>query len=174
MTENNNSHRYERVALVIAISSLVVVSGLFLAQYVPTATSSTPTANLRTSIQNLVPPASSNGTASGTTSASASEDYIVNGSVPIYAVNASPSDLTTFSPSTITLVIGVNNTVAFVNSGKVQVAIISKSWPTDATGFKGPPVLSNGAYVLTFDTPGVYTYTDYLHAADTGTIIVTA
>ena len=174
MAENSGSHRFERLGLIIAVSSLIIVSGLFLELYVPTATSSTPTVNLGTSIQNLTSPAGANGTSFGTTSTTASQDYNKNGSVPIYVLNASPSYTTSFTPTSITLVIGVNNTVAFVNSGDVPVAIISESWPTNASGFKGPPLASNEAYVLTLNTPGIYTYTDYLHGAATGTIIVAA
>ena len=98
----------------------------------------------------------------------------MKGSVPISIVNAYQGDNTTFSPNSVKLVIGVNNTVTFVNSGKETVGVVSESWPTSGRGFQGPMLFSCGTYVVTLTAPGIYTYTDYLHEASLGTIVVTA
>ncbi len=173
MSGVSRSKSYERIAVIVAVASLLIIASLFLALYVPTATSTAPSTNFGTTLQNAAAPGGQNGTDGLTTSVNTSQYANITGSVPIYVYNAQGA-LTSFTPDSVKLVIGVNNTVAFVNSGKDAVVVESESWPTNATAFESPLLLPGGAYVLTFSTPGVYTCVDYFHGSSTGKIIVIA
>ena len=62
-----------------------------------------------------------------------------------------------FEPISITIVIGVNNTIVFVNHDDQEHILESTAWPTDGQPFQfySLPGSSNS---VTFTTPGEYTY----------------
>jgi plastocyanin len=62
-----------------------------------------------------------------------------------------------FEPINITIVIGVNNTIVFVNHDDQEHILESTAWPTDGQPFQfySLPGSSNS---VTFTTPGKYTY----------------
>jgi plastocyanin len=87
-----------------------------------------------------------------------------------------------FSPDSITLVIGVNNTVTWTNDDSVDHTVTSLSVPVGATAFDSGE-LSPGAgmpwqspagedFTQTFTVPGTYQYHCTQHSWMTGTIIV--
>lgn len=72
-----------------------------------------------------------------------------------------------FSPATITLVIGVNNTVTWTNMDSVIHTVTADG------GTFGSNDLSNGqTFTFTFTTPGSYGYHCSIHTYMKGTVIV--
>jgi hypothetical protein len=96
--------------------------------------------------------------------------------VPIDIASATgPDTVDSFTPPNVRLVIGVNNTVSFVNSGKGFVAVDSIYWPANGTGFSTPILSSGGNWSITLTSPGLYNYTEYIHPTGTfGSILVLA
>lgn len=77
-----------------------------------------------------------------------------------------------FQPPTLTVVIGVNNTVVWVNvdpfSGEATTASV-----VSTTGVFNSGTLAPGAeYWFTFTTPGTYAYYNAYYPAETGVVIV--
>jgi plastocyanin len=62
-----------------------------------------------------------------------------------------------FEPINVTIVIGVNNTIVFINHDDQEHILESTAWPTDGQPFQfySLPGSSNS---VTFTTPGEYTY----------------
>ncbi len=89
-----------------------------------------------------------------------------------------------YSPDSITVVIGVNNTVSWTNDDSVDHSVTSVSVPVGATAFDSG-LLSPGAgmpwqtpkgenFTQTFTVPGTYEYHCTQHAWMTGTVVVKA
>ncbi len=82
-----------------------------------------------------------------------------------------------FQPSTITVVIGVNNTVVWTNSDSVPHTVVTLSGPAP---FNSPAAISSPASIsagstfsFTFGTPGTYSYYCTIHPGwMKGTVIV--
>jgi plastocyanin len=89
-----------------------------------------------------------------------------------------------FSPDSITVVIGVNNSVTWTNDDSVDHTVTSLSVPAGATAFDSGK-LSPGSgmpwqtpkgesFTQTFTVPGTYQYHCSLHAWMAGTVVVKA
>jgi len=98
--------------------------------------------------------------------------------VNVTTVNGAASSPPGFTPDTVTVVIGVNNTVFWTNADNtgtphtVTPTSNYASWPTTS----GSPILSQGqTYQWTFTVPGTYDYYCTLHpTVMKGTVIVLA
>jgi plastocyanin len=80
----------------------------------------------------------------------------------------------TYSPDTATVIIGINNTVQWINQADVGNTIVSDI-PTmqDGKPFDSDGVIKPGqSYVLTFTEPGTFTYHTEPHPWMKGTVIV--
>ena len=74
-----------------------------------------------------------------------------------------------FSPNTITVVIGVNNTVLWTNNDVAPHTVTAND------GSFGSDYLAQGAtFIWTFTSPGIYEYHCVIHPWMTGTVIVKA
>jgi plastocyanin len=81
----------------------------------------------------------------------------------------SPNGAPGYSPDTITLVIGVNATVTWVNNDSAHHTVTSVSGNGSiSSGDMGPGAM----YTFTFTTPGTYQYYCVYHSWMTGTITV--
>ena len=99
-----------------------------------------------------------------TTSTSSSHSGPVVSIQPGSALNTTK---TYYSPSTITVVIGVNNTVTWINNDNAPHTVTATSGSFDSGN------LNQGqSWTHTFTTPGTYTYRCTYHPWMTGTIIV--
>ena len=98
-------------------------------------------------------------TTSGSAAANGPRISIEQGS----AVN---STSTYYSPSTVTVVIGVNNTVTWTNNDNAPHTV------TDKGVFDSGNLNPGQSWSHTFSTPGTYTYTCTYHPWMTGTVIV--
>ena len=79
-----------------------------------------------------------------------------------------------FQPSTITVVIGVNNTVVWTNQDTISHTVLNTTAPI---GFgSGTSLIANGqSFRFTFTTPGTYNYFCNIHPTYMkGTVIVKA
>jgi plastocyanin len=89
---------------------------------------------------------------------------------------------TGFSPDSLTVVVGVNNTITWTNDDTVAHTVTSLSVPVGATAFdsgqlapgKGMPWQTPAGenFTQTFTVPGTYQYHCTQHAWMTGTVIV--
>jgi len=92
-----------------------------------------------------------------------------SGVVTISIINGAfnPSSSVHFSPATVTLVIGVNNTVTWINNDYTIHTVTSDS------GIFGSGLLNNGnSWTYTFTKAGTYGYHCAIHPFMTGEIIV--
>jgi len=74
-----------------------------------------------------------------------------------------------FSPLQVTLVIGVNNTVTWVNDDNAAHTVTAKDG-----SFGSGNIGSGASYTHTFTTPGTYTYYCAYHSWMVGTVVVKA
>jgi len=72
-----------------------------------------------------------------------------------------------YRPDPVTLVIGFNNTVVWVNEDSAPHTAHS-----DIPGFDTGIVQPGGSFKLTFRSPGIWTYHCHLHPWRTGKVIV--
>jgi plastocyanin len=84
---------------------------------------------------------------------------------------ASQSAAPGYSPDTITLVIGVNNTVTWTNNDTVHHTVTSVSGNGSISSGDMAPAAT---YSYTFTTPGTYQYFCVYHSWMTGVVIVKA
>jgi plastocyanin len=102
-------------------------------------------------------------------SLSSSSAKVATTVVQISIVNGAynPSSSTHFSPQSVTLVIGMNNTVTWTNNDYTIHTV------TSDTGAFDSGLLNNGnSWTYTFTTPGTYTYHCAIHPFMKGTIVV--
>ena len=78
-----------------------------------------------------------------------------------------------YSPDTVTVVIGVNNTVTWTNNDAAAHTVTSTSTPA-GTCLDSGNMGSGAAYSYTFTVPGTYKYDCKYHSWMTGTIVVEA
>jgi plastocyanin len=92
-----------------------------------------------------------------------------------------PAGAPGYNPDTITVVIGVNNTVMWTNNDTVagkgtshtvtpKTQPTGGNWPSTGSG----NMLVNASYSFTFTMPGTYTYYCAYHSWMTGTVVVVA
>ena len=95
-------------------------------------------------------------------------------SVQVFAPAGVGSNMTlNFVPSTIRLVIGVNNTVVWVNHDSTQHDIQSTSVPSGASSFDSGTLNPATSFSVTLTVPGTYHYHCEFHPAwMQGTIVV--
>ncbi len=80
-----------------------------------------------------------------------------------------------FNPSTITVVVGVNNTIKWVNQDSTAHTVTSTSVPGGANSFDSGTINPGLTYALTLTVPGTYQYHCTIHPAwMIATIIVKA
>ncbi|MBO0888654.1 cupredoxin domain-containing protein [Candidatus Bathyarchaeota archaeon] len=79
-----------------------------------------------------------------------------------------------FLPANITVVIGVNNTVTWVNSDTALHTVTSQTVPAGAGSFNSGNMNAGAKFTHTFTVPGTYTYTCIFHTWMNGTVIVEA
>lgn len=80
-----------------------------------------------------------------------------------------------FSPASITVVIGVNNTIVWTNNDNITHTVTSTSVPAGATSFDSGNMAAGKTFKTTLTAPGTYQYHCTLHPSwMKGTIIVIA
>jgi plastocyanin len=93
--------------------------------------------------------------------------------VSIYSGSANSADPPGYTPDSITLVVGVNNTVIWTNNDSVHHTVTSTSAPTGGD-FNSGNMQPGATCTHTFTVPGTYKYDCVYHSWMTGTIIVKA
>lgn len=93
--------------------------------------------------------------------------------VSIYSGSANSANPPGYTPDSITLVVGVNNTVIWTNNDSVHHAVTSTSAPTGGD-FNSGNMQPGVTCTHTFTVPGTYQYDCVYHSWMTGTIIVKA
>lgn len=76
------------------------------------------------------------------------------------------SSVTGFNPSTITVVIGLNNSVTFENLDTVSQTIVGPN------NLNSGPLAPGASYTYTFTTVGTYTYSSPTYSWEKGTVNV--
>lgn len=79
-----------------------------------------------------------------------------------------------YQPAKIVVVIGVNNTVVWVNDDNVAHTVTARSVPNGAQNFDSGNMPPGQTFEYTFTVPGNYTYYCVYHPWMVGTVIVLA
>jgi plastocyanin len=77
-----------------------------------------------------------------------------------------------YSPSTVTLVVGVNNTVTWTNDDATIHTVTSFSVPAGARSFNSGTLAPGATFTFVFTVPGTYRYGCEIHPWMQGTVIV--
>ncbi len=178
-------HReHSRLAIAMVVAAIVISASILVSYGSHSTVTSTSTAT-STTTSTVTDTLSQTSTVSQTTTATTTVTSTVTASLsgpPLLEANqvvlidvaspAAPGDWGSISPSNVRLVVGVNNTVLFVNSGKNNVAVASIIWPTNSSGFSTPILTSSENYSISLSTPGLYNYTDYIHPTGVSGLIL--
>jgi plastocyanin len=101
--------------------------------------------------------------------------------VTVYMPSGSASNqFVTFSPATVTVVLGINNTVEWYNLDRATHAVVFTQVPAGSnftaaslSSSTSPGIMYDTYYgPILFPSPGTYKYYDPLHQWMTGTIVV--
>ncbi len=80
-----------------------------------------------------------------------------------------------FSPTTLKVIVGVNNTITWTNRDLVQHTVTSTSVPAGANTFDSGTFSNGGQFSVTLAVPGTYQYHCTIHPGwMQGTIVVVA
>jgi len=79
-----------------------------------------------------------------------------------------------FQPANIKVVIGLNNTVSWINDDTAPHTVTSKTVPSGAASFDSGNMNAGAVYTHTFTQTGTYTYYCQYHSWMQGTVIVEA
>jgi len=111
---------------------------------------------------------SSVGTISSTSSAIPTTRFAVS------ILNGASADQSApgFGPDTVTVVVGVNNTIVWTNNDVAAHTVTSTTIPSGAKAFNSALMAPNAVYWQTLTVPGTYHYICSLHGWMKGTIIV--
>jgi plastocyanin len=93
--------------------------------------------------------------------------------VSIYSGSANSADPPGYTPDSITLVVGVNNTVTWTNNDSVHHTVTSTSAPTGGA-FNSGNMQPGAVCTHTFTVAGTYQYDCAYHSWMVGTIVVKA
>jgi plastocyanin len=161
------------VGALVVIVLILVVAGVI---YAGTRGGPTPATSSTTSL--ALPGSLSSSTVHNETATSSSASLFgiaeaSGASVHMTAgAGAGPSGVPGYAPDTITVVIGVNNTVTWTNGDTVSHTVASRSVPSGASSFTSPIIAPGGTYSETFTVAGTYAYYCTLHSWMTGTVVV--
>jgi len=145
-------------------SSRTFLVGLFIAALCAAASSSA--AIPLASSQSVTCPSSACVSVSIPSGASSSPSGYTQGQTTTYG----------FSPDTVTVVIGVNNTVQWTNDDSSAHTVTSNSGSPASfdSGESGPLTTPGGTFQFTFTVPGTYHYHCSFHSWMQGTVVVLA
>ncbi|MGH2639033.1 MAG: cupredoxin domain-containing protein, partial [Rhabdochlamydiaceae bacterium] len=110
----------------------------------------------------------SSSSSSSTTTSSASKTNTSNPQVSIEAGSAANTTSIYYSPPTIVLVVGVNNTVTWVNNDSAPHTVTADN----NNAFDSGNLNAGQSWTHTFTTPGTFTYHCSYHLWMKGTVIV--
>ncbi len=116
----------------------------------------------------------SSSTSSTTASAASSSSTIPANALPISILKGASADEASpgFGPDTVTVVVGVNNTLVWTNNDVAAHTVTSTSVPSGAKAFNSGLMAPNAVFTQTLTVPGTYNYVCSLHNWMKGTIIV--
>ncbi len=133
-----------------------------------TSTKSSSTSSATMSSSSASSTSSTMSTTSSSTSSGASV-AVVNVAIP---PGASTQGNLAFSPDTITVVIGVNNTVMWTNDDSTTHTVTSMSVPAGAQSFGSNGLNPQNTFTWTFTVAGTYQYYCEIHPWMQGTVVV--
>ncbi|SRR5579875_31819 len=113
----------------------------------------------------------------GTISPSAPTGQTSTSSLPPHSVEVTmqgDGNGQNYHPALIVVVIGVNNTVVWVNNDNTAHTVTARSVPNGATMFNSGNIAIGQTYEYTFTVPGNYTYYCEYHPWMVGKVVVLA
>jgi plastocyanin len=142
------------------------------ASSVSTETSTTTATSTSTFTTSLTTTTTASGTGS-TTKTTTTTTTITNSGPFVVILPGSGANKSSkgFYPSSITIVLGVNNTVTWINEDTVPHTVSSLS---STEPFNSGNLAPGQTYSFTFTIAGTYSYTDIDHPWETGTVTVKA
>jgi plastocyanin len=167
MPQSGSGSKTRVVAVVVVIIVLAAVAGAYYLISTGGSSSSSSSISTGSSSSSSSSIFSSSSSSIFSSSSSSIETVVVN--VPL---GTGSNTSLNFTPSNITVVIGVNNTVEWMNQDNVAHTVSSTSVPPGASTFNDP--LSTGGNVtITFTVAGTYQYQCNIHPTYMkGTVIV--
>lgn len=153
------------------LTALVVIFGMAVVAYVTVAlTGSGQFSTEQSGVTNTqrgttTSLAQGNQTTSGQQGGASSPETVVV-SMP---AGSGEQDEVSYLPNQVTVVIGVNNTVTWVNNDSAPHTVTAKGG-----SFSSGNIGSGGSYTYTFTTPGTYSYFCIYHSWMIGTVVVAA
>ncbi len=154
------------------LAALVVVSGMVAVVYVTVAWSNSQQFPTR---QPEVPGSTTTGSAANETSLVVANEttsgQVASPETTFVSIQLGSGDSVSFSysPDQVTVVVGVNNTVTWVNNDNAPHTVTAYDGSFDSGN-----VGSGASYTHTFTTPGTYKYYCAYHSWMVGTVIVKA
>ena len=125
--------------------------------------------DLATSSADLFNP---NATTTTSTSTTSTAKAALGVPVMIPTGAGTPAGAPGFAPDSITVVIGVNNTVSWTNGDSVPHTVTSKTTPSGASSFNSGNMAPGDVFTYTFTVPGTYNYFCEYHNWMTGNVTV--
>ena len=122
--------------------------------------------DLPTTVADLYTPQATSSTSSSGSTSSGPQVTMPEGLGSNHSLN--------FSPANITVVIGVNNTVTWINTDTAPHTVTSTSVPSGASSFDSMNMNPGARYIVTFSVPGTYHYYCQYHSWMQGNVIVKA
>ena len=152
------------VGAVVVIAIILIAAGIFYVGSRSGTTTNAGPAIMTPGLLNATLPAKAS--SSVTIKSSGAGVQILSGA------GTGPSGGPGYSPDTITVVIGVNNTVTWTNGDTIAHTVASKAIPSGAKAFTSPSIAPGGTYAQTFTVAGIYAYYCVLHSWMMGTVTV--
>jgi plastocyanin len=160
------------VIVAIAVISYVALTGGTLTPPVVTSHTTQVSSTPSTSAVST----SSSASSGAVTSASSNSASSVVTAVSIPSGAGNPSNPPGYAPDTITVVMGVNNTVTWTNDDTAGAGthhtVTSTSVPSGASSFNSGDMAPGAKYTYTFTAPGTYQYDCEYHSWMVGTVVV--
>ena len=139
-----------------SISTTALTSSLGTATASSSSSAGSATSSSATSISAIV---SSTSSVSSSTFSSSSQ----NGAEIMIPYDVGGNESLNFQPASITVVIGVNNTVTWIDLDSIQHTVVSTSIPAGAQKFDSGILNQGQTFSLTFTVPGTYHYDCSIH-----------
>lgn len=136
-----------------------------------TATTTTTTTTSTTPTTTTTTTSTTPTTTTTTTTTTTSQTQIPPNAVRVSIVNGASTNTNSpgYSPATITVVIGTNNTVAWTNND-VSIHTVT----ANDKSFDSGDIAPGGVFLQTFTTPGIFAYHCVYHSWMAGTVVVKA
>ncbi len=119
--------------------------------------------SLRSTSSSTSSTSSTSASSTTTTQSSTSSSSRLNGAEIVLPYDVGDNESLNFQPASITVVIGLNNSVNWVDLDAIQHTVVSTSIPSGAQKFDSGILNQGQTFTWTFTVPGTYHYVCSIH-----------